>query len=106
MEMLTFEPASKIFALLWMRAPVLYIHTRIDNFVNGAWEPPDGSIDVIADAIACLAKFSNTLGAPVKSLADLEPRTLDMRVGITDVLMVIEAFRGLSYSYEGPDSCP
>ncbi len=64
--------------------------------------PPDGSVDIITDAIAVLRKFSNLPGVPLKTRTDLEPATPDRRINITDVLAVIGGFVGGSYPLEPP----
>ena len=64
--------------------------------------PPDGSVDIISDAVAVLSKFSNLPGAPLKVRADLEPALPDRRINITDVLAVINGFVGESYPFDPP----
>jgi len=71
--------------------------------------PPDGTIGVTTDVTAVLDKFKNEQGAPVKARCDIEPNVLDLKINISDVSFVLDAFRGWSYPFEGPgpvDPCP
>jgi C1A family cysteine protease len=72
------------------------------RFENGAWLPPDGSVDVTFDVTGAVDKFKNLPGAPSKLQADIEPNMPDRLVNITDVTYVVDAFRGLPYPFEGP----
>lgn len=68
--------------------------------------PSDGIVNVTTDVTACLDKFKNLPGAPAKARADVEPDVADWLVNITDVTSVLDAFRGLTYPFDGPDGCP
>lgn len=78
------------------------------SFTAGAYPPPQGSTDIVIDVIAVLAKFSNALGAPINSRADLEPANIDWRVNITDVLQALKGFSALPYPFTPSvgDPCP
>lgn len=60
--------------------------------------PPDGSVDVATDVLAVLEKFVNR-GGPIKARADIEPACVDLTINITDVMWILEAFRGLPYPF-------
>jgi hypothetical protein len=64
-----------------------------------AWAGPDGSVDIVVDAIADLDKFGSRPGAPDKSRSDVEPRKVDFKINITDVSRILDAFRGLPYPF-------
>ena len=64
--------------------------------------PPDGRANIVPDVTRELNKFSNTLCAPKKTRADVEPDVLDMRVNISDVLQLLNAFASGSASYAFP----
>lgn len=71
------------------------------------WTPPDGNIDVAADAVAILEKFVSGPHAPGKAGTDVEPATPDQLINISDVTTAIDAFRGFSYPFvPGPWPCP
>lgn len=70
-----------------------------------AWTAPDGSVDVATDVVAVLDKFSNAPGAPAKAYADLEPSMPDLKINITDVVVILDAFEGDSYPF-APVSAP
>jgi len=71
------------------------------------WSPPDTSVDVTVDVTACLEKFKNAFGAPIKARADVDPNTVDWKVNIsTDVTQILDAFKGQLYPFAGPGTCP
>ncbi|MFQ5495997.1 MAG: hypothetical protein ACE5EX_11520, partial [Phycisphaerae bacterium] len=72
---------------------------------NQEWPAPDAFVDIGKDAIAVLDKFSNRASAPAKARVDLEPATPDRVIGIADVVVVIDAFRGRPLGF-GPDMTP
>ncbi len=68
-------------------------------FTDGQWGSPDDAIDIVADVVAMLDKFSNRAGAPVTARADVEPAVPDQRINITDVTRILDGFRGLPYPF-------
>ena len=77
-------------------------------FQDDRWSAPDGSIDFITDILSALDKFSNRPGAPIKARIDLEPAILDFVVNISDIVLLLDAFRGLGYPFGAgvAPSCP
>ena len=67
-------------------------------FVNGAWEAPDGSVD-ITDALAVLDAFMTLPWSPGKPRADLDNALPDQRISITDVVMTLDAFACAAYPH-------
>ena len=69
--------------------------------------PPNGVTGIVPDVTGALAKFSNGFCAPKKTRVDVEPAILDMKVNITDVLQLLNAFSSgsASYSYEAGPAC-
>jgi len=80
----------------------------ICNTYDGThWTAPNGTIDVTLDVTACLEKFKNSFGAPIKARADVDPNTVDWKVNIsTDVTQILDAFKGQPYPFAGPGTCP
>jgi hypothetical protein len=71
------------------------------------WTEADGGVHVTVDAVADLAKFGNRLGCPMKARTDIEPSVLDFKINVTDVVLVVEAFRGRAYPFTAPSPpCP
>ncbi len=72
--------------------------------------PPDGIVYVTTDVTAVLNKFKNADGAPIKTRCDLYPALPDFKIGIVDVTLCLDAFRGLDPPFEGPGAggswCP
>ncbi|UCC32531.1 MAG: hypothetical protein JSU86_09655 [Phycisphaerales bacterium] len=70
--------------------------------------PPDGVVGVPTDVTACLDKFKNLPNAVLKSRADIEPNVRDWLVNISDVTLVLDAFRGCPYPAmpDPPAYCP
>ncbi len=66
---------------------------------TGEWTPPNFSADITGDVVAGLDKFSNLPGSPIKARVDLSPDEPDQVVGITDISLMIDAFRGLGYPF-------
>ncbi len=81
-------------------------------FVGGQWTAPNNSVDVTTDVVAVLEKFASRPSAPIKARADVEPSCVDMKINISDVTQVLQAFRSLPYPYTpsvaGPcaSTCP
>jgi len=68
--------------------------------------PPNGFADIL-DAVAVLDKFRNLVFAPHKVRCDLEPGSIDGLVNITDVTLILDAFRGRPYPFAVPNNpCP
>jgi len=62
---------------------------------------------VTVDVTACLDKFKNAQGAPIKARCDVEPNVPDGKVNITtDVTQILDAFIGYPYPFPGPGTCP
>ena len=72
---------------------------------GGQRPPPDGRVNIVIDVLAILNTFSNRPFGVGKARADLEPAVLDHRIRILDVVMAIDAFRGLPYPFE-PSGVP
>ena len=75
----------------------------IGPFTDGAWTPPDGSVDII-DVVAILERFMGLATAPPVAWADLRPATPDGVIDILDATMALDAFKGYPYPFEPP--CP
>jgi hypothetical protein len=74
---------------------------------NDRWGAPDTSVDIVYDVTACVDKFKNLFGAPLKSRADIDPNVPDGKINITsDVTRIIDAFGGDPYPFAGPGTCP
>jgi len=80
----------------------------ICNTYDGThWTAPNGTIDVTLDVTACLEKFKNAFGAPIKARADVDGNTPEWKVNVsTDVTRILDAFKGQPYPFAGPGSCP
>ena len=66
---------------------------------SGTWSAPNGSVDVAADVVAILNKFSSLPGSPEKVRVDIEPATPDLVINITDVTVALDAFAGGTYPF-------
>ena len=78
----------------------------LSKTVNGTWTAPDGRVNITTDVTAVLDKFRNMSTAPIKARADLEPGIVDHQINISDVVFVLEAFRGSDYPFtELPSPC-
>lgn len=69
------------------------------------WLWPDGSVTGF-DIIATLRAASNDSIAPPTSWVDVHPQTPDAVVNGSDVLQIVNAFRGLPYPFLDPANCP
>jgi hypothetical protein len=73
------------------------------------WTAPDGgSPSVTTDVVAVLDKFANRMLPLIKVRADLEPAAVDLKINISDVTEVLNAFRSLPYRFPPPTTplCP
>ena len=76
------------------------------SFVEQTWLDPDGSVDIVKDAVAVVDKFRGLEGAPAKFRCDLEPAYPDFLINISDVTQVVDGFRGFEYPFPPPPACP
>jgi hypothetical protein len=63
---------------------------------------PEGtstSVSITLDITAALAKFGNRNGAPIKARADVEPCVADLKLNMSDVTRLLDAFRGIAYPF-------
>ncbi|MFQ5495224.1 MAG: hypothetical protein ACE5EX_07560, partial [Phycisphaerae bacterium] len=67
--------------------------------VNRVWRQPDGIVTILADAISAIDKFAGRTTAPRKARVDLEPGCLDLVINISDVVLILDAFRGRPYPF-------
>jgi hypothetical protein len=72
-------------------------------FVEGAWRPGDGIVDV-QDFTAVVEAFKQLDTAPPLPAADIWPCTQDGTVDVLDMMYVVDGFRGLPCPCEAP--CP
>ena len=66
--------------------------------------PPDGTVNVSTDVVACLDKFRNLITAAGKSRSDTDPQTPDRLINISDVTKILDAFVGKPYPFAAPTS--
>ena len=73
----------------------------------GAWVAPDRTVSIVSDVVAAIAAFGNTPGNVTKMRADVEPCVLDQKINISDIVLLLDAFRGLPYPFApGQIGCP
>ncbi len=65
----------------------------------GYYVASDNNVSVTIDVTACLSKFSNRAGAPIKARADVEPCVPDLKVNISDVTQVLNGFRNVAFPF-------
>ncbi len=65
---------------------------------------PEESVGVITDVLGVLDKLSNQDCAPKKARADLQPRNLDFKIDILDVVLCLGGFTGDDYPF-GTGQC-
>ncbi|MFH1111175.1 MAG: hypothetical protein V1790_18555 [Planctomycetota bacterium] len=85
------------------------MYTRRSGDVETAYNPPGtGTQPDGSDATALVNKFKKLAGAPANSRSQVQPNLpeLNTDVGATDVVAVVDAFKGLAYPYGGPCQCP
>ena len=74
---------------------------------NDRWGGPDSGVDIVYDVTACVGRFKNEFGAPMKARADIDPNVPDGKINVTsDITKIIDAFGGDPYTFPGPGSCP
>jgi hypothetical protein len=75
------------------------------TFDGAHWTTPNGTSDVTLDATACLDKFKNLPGCPIKARCDLEPAVVDQLINIADIVHIVDAFKGGIYPFV-PEAAP
>ncbi|MFQ5495282.1 MAG: reprolysin-like metallopeptidase [Phycisphaerae bacterium] len=66
------------------------------------WTAPDGLVEIVADAVAILDKFSGRANSPSKTRVDIDPDVPDRLITISDVTRSVDAFRGRPYPFDPP----
>ena len=66
--------------------------------------PPNESVGVVTDIVASLNKFTNSHCAPKKARADIQPRHVDFKIDISDVVQCLGGFTGSDYPF-GTGQC-
>jgi hypothetical protein len=56
-------------------------------------------VGIGTDVTADLSKFSNRLISPTKARAEVEPCVQDLKINISDVTQVLNAFRNLPFPF-------
>ncbi|UCC32271.1 MAG: hypothetical protein JSU86_08300, partial [Phycisphaerales bacterium] len=77
----------------------------VSNCIVQPCGPPDGVVNITTDVTAALDKFRNLPGTPMKARCDVEPDEPDLLVNISDVMFILDAFRGFDYPFTGPQEC-
>ena len=62
-------------------------------------------LEIVALMLAIIGAFGNRPGGVSKTQADLHPETPDRQIQILDVVLALDAFRGLPYPFE-PSGVP
>jgi hypothetical protein len=85
------------------------MYTRRSGDAETAYNPPGtGTQPDASDVTALVNKFKNLAGAPVKARSQLQPNLpeLNTDVSATDIVAVVDAYKGFAYPYGGPCPCP
>ena len=73
----------------------------------GLWVVPDTSVNIFPDVLAAIDAFGSRPGNVTKLRADILPCVLDFKINIIDIVQLLDAFRGLAYSFApGLGGCP
>ncbi|RME39732.1 MAG: hypothetical protein D6788_04835, partial [Planctomycetota bacterium] len=75
----------------------------VGDFVNGAWTPPDGDVDIL-DLTAVADAFRNKEDRPPLEWTDIAPCTPDRLIDIVDMIWTVDAFKSKPYPCDPP--CP
>ena len=85
------------------------MYTRRSGDVEGPYNPPATSTQPNSLDIASLVnKFKNVAGAPVKSIAQLQPNLPELNADLSalDIVAVVDAVKQFAYPFGGPCACP
>ncbi len=77
----------------------------VGELVNGNWTPPNGFVNT-ADIMAIIQAFEFVPTAPDPKRVDLDPEVTNAVINMTDVSMVVQGFKGMSYPFNAPLDCP
>lgn len=79
----------------------------VSQFRSGAWPPPDTTVDVTTDLLAILEGFKGLPTRPRKARTDLVDNCLNLVIDISEIVDIIDAFRGFKYRFRpsSPDPC-
>ncbi|MFH1107596.1 MAG: M4 family metallopeptidase, partial [Planctomycetota bacterium] len=83
--------------------------TRRSGDAETGYNPPGtGQQPDAGDVTALVNKFKKLAGAPVNSRSQLQPNLpeLNTDVSASDIVAVVDAYKGFAYPYGGPCPCP
>jgi hypothetical protein len=83
--------------------------TRRSGDIAANYNPPPTSTQPDAiDVTQLVNKLKNVIGAPSRSIAQIQPNVPELNADINalDIVAVVDAVKGLAYSFGGPCPCP
>ena len=69
------------------------------------WGPPDGNVNM-SDVQACVEAFQHDDQAPFGAWVDVDGEIPNAVINMTDIFLVIQAFKGEPYPFSNPSDCP
>lgn len=85
------------------------LSTRRFGDIAAPYSPPqlEAQPDAL-DIVGVVNKFRHVAGAPLMSMAQVQPNVPDPNrdVNAIDIVTTVDSFRGFAYPYSGPCSCP
>ncbi len=74
----------------------------VGNCMMTPCSPPNGTVDVVFDAVSIIDKLRNVPGALTKTRVDIDPNRPDQLINILEVTRTLDAFAGARYPFAGP----
>ena len=77
----------------------------VGPMAGGAWTGPDGFVNM-DDVMAAVRKFLHDPTAPHLTWVDVDPDLPDAILDFTDIMRIVQGFKGEEYPFPDPASCP
>ena len=75
------------------------------TFDGTGWTGPNGVVNM-DDIMAAVHKFRRLANAPPMSWVDVDGELPNMVINLTDIMRIVQGFKGEPYPFSDPASCP
>ena len=77
----------------------------VGEFLALEWSGPDGIVNM-DDVMAAVQTFQELPSAPPLSWVDVDEEVPNLVLNMTDILRIVQGFKGEPYPFRAPVDCP
>ena len=75
------------------------------SLVEGEWTPPNGVVNM-DDVVAAVQRFQQLAAAPPLTWVDVDEEVPNAVLNFTDIMRIVQGFKGEEYPFSDPAVCP